>query len=106
MTDDLTQLSGVGPATKDKLIDAGFDRFEDLAVAGTGELTGEINNMSDDKAQKIINAAREEAEIGGFTTGAEALEERKNIGKITSGHTDIDDILDGGFEEQAISELF
>lgn len=105
-SDDLTQLSGVGPATKDKLIDAGFDRFEDLAVAGTGELTGEISNMSDDKAQKIINSAREEAEIGGFTTGAEALEERKDIGKITAGHDEIDNILDGGFEEKAISELF
>lgn len=105
-SDDLTKLSGVGPATKDKLIDAGFDRYEDIAVAGTGELTGEISNMSDDKAQKIINAAREEADVGGFQTGAEALEERKDIGRITSGHSEIDEILSGGFEEKAISELF
>ena len=103
--DDLTKLSGVGPSTAEKLIDAGFDRFEDIAVAGVGEITADTS-IGDSKAQDIINAARDEADVGGFTTGDEALEARKKIGKITSGNENIDEILKGGFEEEAITELF
>lgn len=102
--DDLKKLSGVGPATSEKLRDAGFERFEDIAVAGIGELTAA--DIGDSTAQKIINSAREEADVGGFTTGDEALESRREIGKITSGHDRIDEILGGGFEEEAITELF
>lgn len=103
--DDLTELSGVGPSTAEKLREIGYDRFEDLAVAGVGEITAE-SSIGESKAQKIINAARDNADVGGFTTGDEALEARKNIGNITSGHDGIDDILSGGFEEEAITELF
>lgn len=105
MTDDLSKLPGVGPATADDLIDAGFTRFQDIAVAGVGQLTADTS-LGDSKAQSIINAAREAADIGGFTNGNEALEARKNIGKITTGHDEIDEIMKGGFEEQAITELF
>jgi DNA repair protein RadA len=103
--DDLTEISGVGPSTAEKLRDIGYDRFEDLAVAGVGEITAE-SSIGESKAQKIVNAARDNADVGGFTTGDEALEARKNIGNITSGHGGIDDILSGGFEEEAITELF
>lgn len=104
-SNDLTELSGVGPATAEKLREAGYDRYEDLAVAGVGEITADAN-ISDGKAQDVINAAREEADVGGFTTGDEALKARKEVGKITSSHEKIDEILGGGFEEKAITELF
>lgn len=103
--DDLTELSGVGPATADKLRDAGFDRYEDLAVAGVGEITADAD-ISDNKAQKIINASRDAADVGGFTTGDEALKSRREISKITTSHDEIDDILGGGVEEKAITELY
>ncbi len=105
MNDDLEELPGVGPSTADDLVDAGFSRYQDIAVAGVGELTADTS-LGDSKAQSIINAAREEADIGGFTNGAEALEARKDIGKITTGHSEIDEVMEGGFEEQAITELF
>lgn len=105
MNDDLTELPGVGPSTADDLADAGFTRYQDIAVAGVGQLTADTS-IGDSKAQSIINAAREAADIGGFTNGNEALEARKDIGKITTGHDEIDEIMKGGFEEQAITELF
>jgi DNA repair protein RadA len=103
--DDLTELSGVGPATADKLEEAGFDRFEDLAVASVGKITADAD-ISDNKAQKVINSAREVADVGGFTTGNEALESRRQVNKITTGHSEIDNILEGGVEEKAITELY
>ncbi len=103
--DDLTELPGVGPSTAEDLADAGFARFEDIAVAGVGELTADTS-IGDSKAQSIINGAREEADIGGFTNGNEALAARQEVGKITTGHGEIDDIMSGGFEEEAITELF
>lgn len=103
--DDLTELSGVGPATAEKLEDAGYTRFEDIATLGSGELTADTS-LGDDKAQGIIQSARDEAEVGGFMTGTEALEARKDIGKITTGVEDIDSILEGGFEEQAITQMY
>lgn len=103
--DDLTELSGVGPATADKLSEAGFDRYEDLAVAGVGEITADAD-ISDNKAQKVINSARDLADVGGFSTGNEALESRQGINKVTTAHNEIDDILGGGVEEKAITELY
>lgn len=103
--DDLTNLDGVGPATAEKLEDAGYVRFQDIATLSTGELTADTS-IGDSTAQGIIQSAREEADVGGFQTGDEALEARKEIGKITTGVSDIDEILEGGFEEQAITQMY
>lgn len=103
--DDLTELPKVGPSTADDLKEAGFERYEDIAVAGTGEITADTS-IGDSKAQTIINGAREEADIGGFTTGDEALAARQDIGQVTTGVDEIDDIMNGGFEEEALTEMY
>ncbi|MDD7424303.1 MAG: DNA repair and recombination protein RadA, partial [Candidatus Methanomethylophilaceae archaeon] len=43
---------------------------------------------------------------GGFETGVEILERRKSILKLTTGSKAFDELLGGGFESQAIVELF
>lgn len=103
--DDLTQLSGVGPATAEKLTEGGYSRIEDIAVASPGEISADTS-IGNSKASGIINSARDEADVAGFQTGNEALSERQNINKITTGHSEIDNILEGGVEERALTELF
>lgn len=104
--DDLTELSGVGPATAEKLEDAGYTRYEDLAVESVGNITADTS-LGEKRAQNVINSARDEADVGGFSKGTEALEARRQVGKITTGHEEIDGILGGeGIEEKAISEFF
>ena len=98
-------LPGVGPATAEKLREAGFNSVESLAVASPAELanTAEIGEAT---AAKIIAAARKSADVGGFETGDVILERRRHIGKLTTGSKALDDLLGGGVETQSITELY
>ena len=102
---DLEELPGVGPAIAEKLREAGLNSLEAIAVASPMELvaTAEIGEAT---AAKIINAAREAADIGGFETGDKILERRKSVGKLTTGSKSLDDILGGGVETQGMTEFY
>ena len=103
--DDLESLPGVGPATADKLTDAGFESYQSIAVASPAELsnTADIGNST---AADIINAAREAADIGGFESGTAVLERREQIGKLSWLIEEVDDLLGGGIETQSITEVY
>lgn len=102
---ELEELPGVGPAIAEKLREAGLNTLEAIAVASPAELvaTAEIGEAT---AAKIINAAREAADIGGFETGDKILERRQGIGKLTTGSESFDNLLGGGLETQAMTEFY
>ncbi len=102
---ELEELPGVGPAIAEKLREAGLNTLEAIAVASPAELvaTAEIGEAT---AAKIINAARETADIGGFETGDKILERRQGIGKLTTGSESFNNLLDGGLETQAMTEFY
>lgn len=103
----LEKLSGVGPATADKLIDAGYDRLQDIAVSSVGDLTKSSGaNLGDNTAEKAISSARELSDIGGFQTGNEVLDDRREINKVSFRVPEIDNLLDGGVEESAITQFY
>ncbi len=104
-TVDLEELPGVGPATADKLREAGFDSYQGLAVASPGELSNTAD-VGESTAADIIQAAREAADIGGFESGSDVLERREQIGKLSWGVEEIDDLLGGGVETQSITEVY
>jgi len=101
----LEDLPGVGPATAEKLREAGFNSIETIAVASPGELVAAAE-VGEATASKIIAAAREAADIGGFETGDQILERRKHVGKITTSSKSFDELLGGGMETQSIVELY
>ena len=103
--DDLESLPGVGPATADKLVEAGFDSYQAIAVASPGEMSNTAD-VGESTAADIIIAARDAADIGGFETGAMVLERREQIGKLSWLVSDIDDLLGGGLETQSITEVY
>lgn len=103
--DDLTELSGVGNATADKLADAGYESFQSIAVTDPSKLSQNAD-VGESKAKKIISAARDAADIGGFDTATSVMEERAQMHKISTQIDDVDDILDGGIETQAITEFY
>jgi len=105
MEKSIEELPGVGPATAEKLREAGFNSIEAIAVASPAELASaaEIGEAS---ASKIIHAAREAADIGEFETGDQVMERRKHVGKLTTGSQNFDNLLGGGIETQSITELY
>ncbi|MGQ3412676.1 DNA repair and recombination protein RadA [Natrinema sp. LN54] len=102
---DLEELPGVGPATADKLHDAGFDSYQSLAVAAPSELSNTAD-VGESTAADIVRAARGAADIGGFETGSTVLERRNEIGKLSWHIGEVDDLLGGGIETQSITEVY
>ncbi len=101
----LEDLAGVGPATAEKLKDSGFSSIEALAVASPSELAA-CAEIGESSAAKIIRSARETADIGGFETGDQILERRKLVGRLSTGSENLNELLGGGMETQAIVEVY
>jgi DNA repair protein RadA len=101
---ELEDLPGIGPATAEKLKAEGYDCIEKIATASPHELA-EIAEISVDNAKKAIEAAKKASEVG-FETGDQVYERRKTIGKISTGSKELDELLGGGVETQAITEFF
>src|SRR3990172_10573097 len=101
----IEELPGVGPATAEKLKEAGYTDMMSLAVASPGDLA-ELAEIGDTAAEKIIIAARKAADVGGFETGDVILERRKSVAKLTTGSKALDELLGGGLESQAITETY
>lgn len=102
---ELEELPGVGPTIARKLEEAGYTDLMAIAVASPSELS-EIADIGESTAAKIIQAAREKADVGGFETGDVLLERLRERKHLTSGSKALDELLGGGFETQAITELF
>ena len=103
--DDLQTLPGVGPATADKLIDAGFESFQSIAVASPSELSNTAD-VGESTASDVVQAARKAANIDGFETGASVLQRREEIGKLSWQIDEVDELLGGGMETQSITEVY
>jgi DNA repair protein RadA len=102
---ELEDLPGVGPTTAEKLREAGFLTVESIATASPAELA-ETAEIGESIAKKMIKSARELAEIGGFRTGKDVFEQRKEVRKLGTRVPELDALLGGGLETQAITELY
>ena len=98
-------LPGLGKATLKKLYEAGFETVESVAVATADELC-KAAEIGEAQAKRIIKAARRKVEIAEFVTADKVLERRKNIGWIRTGSNQLDSLLGGGIEAQAVTEVF
>ena len=101
----IDKLPGVGPATAEKLREAGYVDNMSIAVASPRELS-DAAEIGETTAAKIIQKARKQADVGKFETGYALLEKRAKVGHLTSGSKTFDELLGGGFETQSITELF
>jgi DNA repair protein RadA len=102
---ELDDLPGVGPTTAEKLREAGFVTVESIATASPLDLA-ETAEIGESVAKKMIKAARELVNIGGFKTGKDVFEQRKEIRKLRTRVPDLDTLLGGGLETQAITEMY
>jgi len=100
----LTDLPGVGPATAEKLAQAGYTSIAAIAVASPHEIA-EATGLSENMARKIVVAARETLNLG-FKTADIVYEERLKVGRITTGSKNLDRLLGGGVETKTITEFY
>ncbi|MDV3244000.1 MAG: DNA repair and recombination protein RadA [Nitrososphaerales archaeon] len=106
----LTNLPGVGPATKQKLNDAGIYSVLDLATAGPMDIADAVD-IDVSKAVELNNKARKKlVELHrlepDFISAADLLKKRQAIDRISTGSKNLDDLLGGGIETWAMTEFF
>jgi DNA repair protein RadA len=106
----LDSLDGVGPVTTKKLTDAGIHNIMDLIVRGPVDVS-EVTGMDRETAEKIVTKARQVLMEQGlitkdFVTATEIYKRRQDIGKISTGTQCLDELLDGGIETQALTEVY
>ena len=105
MAKTLEDIPGVGPAIAEKLAEAGYSDLMAIAVAAPADLA-EKCEIGEKKAMDIIEGAKLCADIGGFETGEDILERRKQVTKLTTGSKSFDELIGGGVESQSIMEFF
>ena len=101
---ELEDLPNVGEKTAEKLRDAGFADMMRLATATAKELSVKAE-IGEGVAEKVIEAARKAEKID-FETAFDVMERRRDVGRITTGSKAVDELIGGGIETQAITEVF
>ncbi len=103
--DSIEKLPGVGPATAEKLKEAGYTTMMMIAVESPKNLA-DMCDIGEAVATKAVAAAKKEADVGGFETGDIVMQRREKIGKLTTCSQALNSLMGGGFESQAITEMF
>jgi len=98
------KLPGVGEATLNKLIKAGFSSLEAIAFTPPKIIQDE-SGLGDKTTAKLIKSSMEQLNIG-FKSAEEVWEHRKNIARIATGSQELDDLLGGGVETGSVIEFF
>lgn len=101
---DLKDIEGVGDATIKKLKEAGIISIRSLAMTPISILVDSVG-IGEKTAQKIVKAAQD-LEHMGFISADDIWEKRKVMKRITTSSQAFDDLLGGGIETGAITELF
>lgn len=107
---ELDTLDDIGPATKIHLVEAGIDSLKELIVRGPNDVA-EVTGMSMEKSIDLCNKARIKLEEVNmiektFVPATELYNKRKKIERISTGSKNFDDLLGGGFEVNAITEIY
>ncbi len=99
----IEELPGVDRAFADKLREMGYTTVESIATATVAELMAV--GFDEKQALTVISAAREAIEVS-WVTAKKLAEIKTAIERITTGSRQLDLLLGGGVETQAITEFF
>jgi len=98
------KLPGVGEATLNKLIKAGFSSLESIAFTPPKIIMDE-SGLGEKTTSKLVKASMDKLNIG-FKSAEDVWEHRKNIARITTSSQELDDVLGGGAETGSLIEFF
>ena len=98
------KLPGVGEATLNKLIKAGFSSLQSIAFTPPKIIQDE-SGLGEKTTAKLIKASMDILNLG-FKSAEDVWAYRKNIDRITTSSQELDDILGGGAETGSLLEFF
>jgi DNA repair and recombination protein RadA len=101
---ELEDLPGIGEASTEKLKSAGITTLESVAVLSPHELS-EISGINVEAAKKAIAAAKSATHIE-YETAAAVSKKREELGKITTNSKNLNELIGGGVETNAITEVY
>jgi len=106
----LETIPGIAARTKEKLRENSVETLLDLASSSPGDIE-EILGGKEGNAAALILSARKLLEENGllegsFITAAEVLDRRQAMMRCTTGAKGLDELLQGGIETQAITEVY
>jgi len=101
---DKLQTLGINAGDIQKLKTGGCFTVESIIMRTKKELCN-MKGLSEAKVDKIVEAAQK-IRNSTFMTGTEFLSKRKDVVKITTGSSQLDQLLGGGIETMAITEVF
>ncbi|MDG7001578.1 MAG: DNA repair and recombination protein RadA [Nitrososphaerota archaeon] len=107
---EIDVLDGIGPSVKAKLNDIGITTVLDLAVRPAAEVA-DAAEIEPARATELCNKARAKlVELkyfnDDFVPASEIYKRRKAVDRITTGSKNLDDLLAGGVETQAVTEFY
>ncbi|MCS7122430.1 MAG: DNA repair and recombination protein RadA [Candidatus Micrarchaeota archaeon] len=101
---NLEDLKGVGPATAQKLRDAGYVSIEILASASPYEIA-ENTGLPIELCKSIVEQAKEEINVE-IMSAYDIYQTRQSVSRITTGSQKLDELLGGGVETQSLVEFY
>ena len=107
---DIADLPGVGPATKAKLESGGITTILDLAASTTNELVDNLN-ITEETAHNLVFEAQKLLKEKGYlekdlVSANELFARRAKMLRCTTFSQNLDDLLAGGLETQAVTEFY
>jgi len=100
---DVEAIEGVGRITGAKLKERGYYTVRDVAYASVKELAEIVG--SEERAQQIVEEARKMLGLSDFITALQMYEWRARAKRISTGVKALDQLLFGGIETRAITEV-
>lgn len=101
----LTDIPGIGPGIAAKLEAAGVYDLMGLAVMSPPALA-EMAGVGEAVARKAIQAARQMMNLG-FSDGLEFAKKREDVGYVSTGSKNVDNLLGGkGVETRSLTEAY
>jgi len=101
--EDPATLDGVGPAMASKLRSAGMTTVEAIAVTPPKEIAKKTG-IGFNTVLNIVAAARKSVCVN-FITAEELWKKRQNMLKCSTGSKNLNELLGGGIETQAMTEF-
>jgi len=107
---DISDLPGVGPATKAKLESGGITTILDLAASTTNELVENLN-LTEETAHNLVFEAQKLLREKGYlekdlVSANELFARRAKMLRCTTFSQNLDGLLAGGIETQSVTEFY